>query len=929
MAEVDKILCPKCEAEWEILPGETRCGYCGEKILSFKLDLEDKIIYTDNGLEKESLRLTIANDGIQKLQIEKIYSEDTWIEPEDKKDEFLLPGEKIQTSISLDLPKAQKRFGFKETIVGKVCVKVFEDDNPETKSILILSPPEFELKNSNLTLKGRKNQYQPEDTLKIELDITKGEMNIEDIEGDKDWIKKIEFSKKNVILKRGNLISPVILTVDTKKLDADESKEATLSFKLTGRQTPENKMFKVTRHILPELSLNHPKMLSDSWIMEIRVARAQEYSLNIKNEGGGKLTINKIEIEDKSITLITPLPVDLNANEPAKKLDFVIDTTDLKLGNYETTIIINSNCCVNPVKRLHVTIIVKEAQLYNYYVGIDFGTTNSCCAWYNEKNDEIELIPLDVSRDSEIVQTFSTLPSLIAYTGINNKKVKYLVGFSAQDLLGSKRHSVNVVESIKRWLGQDETRRFLIDGYWIELAPRQIAKDIIKHMIEKIEDHLDKGVKKCVICHPGKFSARQINDLRWILKEIGIEKCILIDEASAGALDYILQRNMKKKEPEEYTLVVYDFGGGTIDLTLAKVIVKKNGKKYHIIIETLDVDGERWFGGDDVTQAVVDLIIEKYNSELKKTIKDNKFNIPYLKKDPKKGEIYQPSEEEEIDEAKTYNTRRLYGRGEDMKKELTERESATMGFNLKIDVNGTIRWTTDLLDRALDIEIHREELNEKIKPNIEKTFQKIQNMLSEAKLEHPDVIVLSGQSSVIPLVEEVLKRKFEQSEITGAELEEEAEKIEKRKKCVARGACRYGIKEILSGGCSIERKDFANKTHSRFGIKVSDEFDRRIFQEIIGKKLRIPDESKGEIVQEMHRETLLPVIEHTGTGTTLSEDETEIIAAYTIEFPEDILDEDLKECLIEMNMQEDESIDLIAKVKNNKFKFHSDRMVSY
>ena len=157
-----------------------------------------------------------------------------------------------------------------------------------------------------------------------------------------------------------------------------------------------------------------------------------------------------------------------------------------------------------------------------------------------------------------------------------------------------------------------------------------------------------------------------------------------------------------------------------------------------------------------------------------------------------------------------------------------------------------------------------------------------------------------------------------------------SDKAQIRKRCVAKGACRYGIAQILSGGSPIKVEKFANKTHSRFGIEALNEFNEIEFREIIGKRLKIPDESVGRVNVPLKRpKTIIPVIEHFGIGSALPPKETETIDIYSVAFMDEITDEDLKYGCIEMKVREDESIELIAKVKDKEFAFSSQRTVRY
>ena len=894
------LLCPECN-EWQIMPDEKYCSNCGEKVISFELYLQEKIIYTDIK-DEENLILTIKNTGFQEITIKKIDSLASWISIEGGKDVKISPTTEHNVTVNLRLQEVRKGSAHKDVTVGKIKV---EADEIKEIDIEIFTKPEFILIPKFFMLQVKKSGDISKE-LKISLKLKRGALNIEEIASDQEWLSAINFDKKNHWLKKGDSIPPITANVNLQALD--QPQKGKLKFKLKGIEDwLEFEEFEVSREILPELSIISENTLA------IREGKKREYSLQVKNNGGGELHLKDIKINEGVdwFRQKTNLPLQLQENE-AKKIDFSVDAANLKVDNtYDVILTIHSNCCLLPIKEFRLSITIEKMESYEYCVAIDFGTTNSCCAYYDEEKKEIALIPLDIAFKEDPY----LLPSLIIYKGIDGKYVDYDVGHDAETVRLGK-YSANFVESIKRKLGQEEKRPFKLDNRVELLAPWQIARDIIRYMLDKVEEHLDdKKIENCVICHPGRFSAIQINDLRKILKDIGIEECLLIDEASAAAMEYIHQRHKDKNgTSDNYTLVVFDFGGGTTDITLVRVAVEGETDKKYIKIETLDVDGERKLGGDDVTQFIIDLIVEKYIAKLPKEsdLGNGPFSIPYVKK----GEVFESSNNEDMDKARRGNKESLNS-AEVIKIRLTEGDIAdyTFQFSVKVEGRDKMAWGP-----SLPIEVTREELNAKIHNPIRKAIDKIRNMVDEAELKRPDVIVLAGRSSKMPLVEELMKKEFGESEIIYAK---------ELKECVAKGACQYGITQIFSGGVSFQIGDFANKTHSRFGIETLDEYNQLRFREIIGKRLKIPEQSMGRINERLKRKTVIPVVEHLGIDNALSSEEIETVDVYTAKFPPEITDEDLRNGSIEMRMDKDESIKVIAKVKDKEFPFSSKRTVRY
>ena len=137
------------------------------------------------------------------------------------------------------------------------------------------------------------------------------------------------------------------------------------------------------------------------------------------------------------------------------------------------------------------------------------------------------------------------------------------------------------------------------------------------------------------------FAPEQQDDLRQAFENIGISELILIDEASAASMGIIFESD--KTLQEDYRLLVYDFGGGTIDIVLSQVTIGGSD----IAIEPIARDGERQYGGDDVTQAIVDFVLKEYGGRIERENPGLNFEIPYFEP----GRILQPTGNQEVDEA--------------------------------------------------------------------------------------------------------------------------------------------------------------------------------------------------------------------------------------------------------------------------------------
>ena len=289
---------------------------------------------------------------------------------------------------------------------------------------------------------------------------------------------------------------------------------------------------------------------------------------------------------------------------------------------------------------------------------IDFGTTNSCCAYIDENDfNKLKPIPLeDRTTDDSGNPTIpdpTIMPSSIIYRVEPENGRDYDVGSKADTARMDSRDGPYYISSVKRWLGYGWHRQFPNNK---DFQPVDVVSHILKHIINKAENYLEQHnlpskITRCVVTHPTKFNQQQQDALRQAFGNIGITDLILIDEASAASIGIIIKY---ENLPEDYRLLVYDFGGGTIDIVLSQVTKKGDD----ITIEPIARDGDPKYGGDDVTQAIVDYIISEYRRRIEEISPGHKFDIPYCGP----GQILQPTGNTDVDNAVRNNSTNLYRR---------------------------------------------------------------------------------------------------------------------------------------------------------------------------------------------------------------------------------------------------------------------------
>ncbi|MGL5697416.1 MAG: Hsp70 family protein, partial [Plesiomonas shigelloides] len=243
-------------------------------------------------------------------------------------------------------------------------------------------------------------------------------------------------------------------------------------------------------------------------------------------------------------------------------------------------------------------------------IGIDLGTTNSCVA----------IMDGDKPRVIENSEGDRTTPSIIAYT----QDGEILVGQPA------KRQAVtnpqNTLFAIKRLIGRrftdEEVQRdesimpFKIvqadnGDAWVEakgqkMAPPQVSAEVLKKMKKTAEDFLGEPVTEAVITVPAYFNDAQRQATKDAGRIAGLEVKRIINEPTAAALAYGLD-----KEGGDHTIAVYDLGGGTFDISIIEINEMDGDKTF----EVLATNGDTHLGGEDFDNRLINYLVDEFKKE--------------------------------------------------------------------------------------------------------------------------------------------------------------------------------------------------------------------------------------------------------------------------------------------------------------------------
>lgn len=234
-------------------------------------------------------------------------------------------------------------------------------------------------------------------------------------------------------------------------------------------------------------------------------------------------------------------------------------------------------------------------------IGIDLGTTNSV----------VSIVENGTAKILENLEGNRTTPSVVSFKG-----EEIIVGDAA------KRQAItniNTVSSIKRLMGSTETVKVNNKEY----KPEQISAMILQYLKKTAEEKLGAKITKAVITVPAYFNDSQRKATKDAGKIAGLEVLRIINEPTAAALAYGIDR----KEKEE-KILVYDFGGGTFDVSILEL---SKGT-----FEVLSTAGDNHLGGDDFDELIINYLVANFKRNHGVNLRSDKMAIQRLKESAEK-----------------------------------------------------------------------------------------------------------------------------------------------------------------------------------------------------------------------------------------------------------------------------------------------------
>ena len=348
-------------------------------------------------------------------------------------------------------------------------------------------------------------------------------------------------------------------------------------------------------------------------------------------------------------------------------------------------------------------------------IGIDLGTTNSC----------VSVMDGSAPKVIENAEGVRTTPSMVAFTDDDER----LVGLPA------KRQAVtnpeNTLFAIKRLIGRrfdDPTVKkdqklvpyniIKADNgdAWVEAqgkqySPSQVSAFILQKMKETAESYLGSDVTQAVITVPAYFNDAQRQATKDAGKIAGLEVLRIINEPTAAALAYGLDRN------EGATIAVYDLGGGTFDVSILEI---GDG-----VFEVKSTNGDTFLGGEDFDMRLVDYLAEEFKKENSIDLRSDKLALQRLKEAAEKAKI--------------------------------ELSSAT-----QTEINLPFITADQSGPKHLTMKLTRSKLETLVEDLVKRTIAPMENALKDAGLKAGDIdeIVLVGGMTRMPKITETVKSFF-------------------------------------------------------------------------------------------------------------------------------------------------------------------------
>ena len=357
-------------------------------------------------------------------------------------------------------------------------------------------------------------------------------------------------------------------------------------------------------------------------------------------------------------------------------------------------------------------------------IGIDLGTTNSCVAVMDGGDPKV-IVNEEGNRTTPSIVAFTDNDTLVGITAkrqavVNPENTLY----SVKRFIGSKLEEVkSSAKKVSFNVTKAESGDTVIQVGDKSHFPQEISAKVLQKLKKAAEAFLGEEVSEAIITVPAYFNDSQRQATKDAGKIAGLEVKRLINEPTAAALAYGLDKN------KDELIAVYDFGGGTFDVSILEV-----GDN---IVEVLSTSGNTHLGGDNIDEILIDYLVEEFKAESGIDVSDDKMVSQRLREAAEKAKIELSSAQE---------------------------TAVNLPF-LTADASGP---------KHLNLTISRAKFDQLIEVLVKKTFTSCRRALKDAKKKAADIdqIVLVGGSTRIPKVVDAVTKFFKKQPNQGVNPDE-------------------------------------------------------------------------------------------------------------------------------------------------------------
>ncbi|HEX2062358.1 MAG TPA: Hsp70 family protein, partial [Thermoanaerobaculia bacterium] len=575
--------CPHCK-KWEITEADVFCGWCRAKLVDFALSFNQDHLCVNDIVD--GLTLTLTHSGsVGTVQIERIESDMPWLtmRTEEVADLSVQVGKDVVIPLEADLiDLADSYHAARVTAVSNVGAR---------EAVLEVVPrPKFQI-NTGGEHTALLDSLQDE-IMSGYLAVTRGIITVESLETDVPGVA-VELAQGATLPyqldQRSNSRLEFLFRLDEDYLLAEMRRgeqqppfeyKGLLLVKLAEFAEPRRESFRIKCFLPPLLHIPEAEARIRR---EVFAGKRGEIDLTLQNgerdaPGHATLQIHEIKIDAPWLQLSGAISYPLNIPS-GQYHGLTLTASTAGLGEVgegvrveaARVIFVTNTPGEQREKHVAIDIEVRHMPEFEGALAIDFGTTNSCCAFSDAANP-LELIPIGELGDGGR----TTVSSAILYQDLfDNADKHYIVGNQAYRLSFEASYTFSAIRQVKRRLGTDKPYEviFSLDpGKRATYLPREVAADIIKRILERAEERVRGRITSCTVSHPSRFSLRQIEDLKEAVVACGIAKNRIktVHEPVGAAIDFIQQKEVRE-EYQQYHLMVFDFGGGTTDITLLRV----------------------------------------------------------------------------------------------------------------------------------------------------------------------------------------------------------------------------------------------------------------------------------------------------------------------------------------------------------------------